>query len=457
LFARVLGLNFIHSSEKEGRRQKRKMSSAPSNRVVYIVIAGILALIFLFKVRFEPWQIKKKKVSESPVREKSKAPPVPVQEVVLPSKNRTRDVSANVDLSDFSIPQSVFAQIIKNTKSANTTDRLCHAPFVPITPERLPVLDEKGMPISDCWIDRPDAPQILEKKVLDNKITPEEAQNLTFFMENGYLILDNLDIDLRTYQTVDEFADSVWKENPSNLLVMNPEFRNQPFRLSEVPKNFLETFGENGTKLMEPHAHNPALLSLMLNQKLHRFLQLIYDDIPVAMQSSFLRVARNYQFLHRDPWYVYTRPPGNLMVSWVALEDVLDGSGELDFIVGSHKLPLKAFFDTKDIIFAGATLPAIEGQMKEMWALIKEKGLRTQALAPKKGQALIWHGNMIHGGGVPYWVTGNRTRKSFVVHYDLLRKRGSGRGIFDGKVGHSSHKLLRHDCHYALSDPMLEL
>jgi phytanoyl-CoA hydroxylase len=429
-----------------------KLFSAPSNRVIYIAIAGILAIIILFKVRFEPWVDlpKKKKMSELPVSDTLRAPQVPVQ--------TTMDISSNVYLSDFSIPQSVFAQMIKNTKSANTTDRLCHAPFVPITPDRLPVLDEKGMPISDCWIDRPDAQKILEKKVSDNKISPEEAKDLTSFMENGYLILDSLDIDPRTYKAVDEFVDRVWKNHPSNLLVMNPEFKNfQPFRLSEAPKNFLEIFGENGTKLMETHAHSPALLALILNKKLHRYLQLIYDDVPVAMQSSYLRVARNYQHLHRDPWYVYTRPPGNLMTSWVALEDVLDGSGELDFVVGSHKLPFKAFYDTKDIIFAGATLPAMEGQMKEAWAQVKEKGLRIQALAPKKGQALIWHGNMIHGGGVPYWVNGNRTRKSFVVHYDLLRKRGSGRGVFDGKVGHSSHKLLRHDCHYALSDPILEL
>jgi hypothetical protein len=94
--------------------------------------------------------------------------------------------------------------------------------------------------------------------------------------------------------------------------------------------------------------------------------------------------------------------------------------------------------------------------VKEMWDQVKAKGLKKQAFAPKKGQALIWHANLIHGGGAPYGVHANKTRKSFVVHFDLLRKRGSGRGVFDGKVGHGTNKLLRHDCNYVLSDPMLE-
>jgi phytanoyl-CoA hydroxylase len=427
-----------------------KHLSSPSSKGIYIVITGIIAVICLLKLRFESWndlpKLSDRELRGSQSSQVNIAPPI-----------KHAGLSSNVDLRDFSIPQPAFTQRIKNTKSADTTDGWCHAPFVPIIPDRFPVLDEKGMPISDCWIDRPDAQQILAKKLLDKKITSEEAKDLAFFMENGFMILDGLGIDPRTYEAVDKFVDSVWKDHPSNLLMMNPEFKNfQPSPFSEVPKGFVENFGGNGSKLMETHAHTPALLALILNKKLHRYMHLIYDDVPVATQSLYFRVATNYQPMHRDPWYVQTRPPGNMMASWVALEDIYHGSGELEYIVGSHKLPYKTLDDTKDIVFVTGSPAAREAHVKEMWDQVKAKGLKRQAFAPKKGQALIWHANLIHGGGAPYGVHANKTRKSFVVHYDLLRKRGSGRGVFDGKQGHGTNKLLRHDCNYVLSDPMLE-
>eukprot|EP01033_Poteriospumella_lacustris_P018691 gene18691-13461_t len=354
-----------------------------------------------------------------------------------------RQLSSNVDVSDLTVPQHTFATTIQQIASADTTDGLCHKPFKLASPPRLPAINEHSMPVTNCWIDRPDALAILERKVRNKVVTEEEAANLRFFMDNGYMIIDNLGIDPQTYGAVDKFLDEVWRDHPSNLLVMNPQFRNfLPAKFSDLPANFKEG---NGSKIMEAHAHNPALLKLILNKKLHHYMTLIYDDIPVATQSLFFRVGASAQLLHRDPWYVQTRPPGNMMASWVALEDIHVGSGELEYIPGSHKLTYLPLGETKDFIFNGAKKEDIDAHIKDMWDQVQAKGLKTQSFAPKKGQALIWHANLIHGGSASYGVNATKTRKSFVVHYDMLRKRGAGRGVFDGEKGHKTLKLLRHD------------
>jgi hypothetical protein len=86
--------------------------------------------------------------------------------------------------------------------------------------------------------------------------------------------------------------------------------------------------------------------------------------------------------------------------------------------VGSHKLPYKTLDDTKDIILVAGSQGAIEAHKKDMWDQVKAKGLKKLAFAPKKGQALIWHAKLIHGGKCLLW---------------RCRKHGNGKGVLDGK------------------------
>jgi len=66
-------------------------------------------------------------------------------------------------------------------------------------------------------------------------------------------------------------------------------------------------------------------------------------------------------------------------------------------------------------------------------------GLQTRTFAAKRGEVLIWHSALLHGGGPV--VDESLTRKSFVVHYSALAHHAARHGavseVIDGKAGES--------------------
>ena len=101
---------------------------------------------------------------------------------------------------------------------------------------------------------------------------------------------------------------------------------------------------------------------------------------------------------------------------WIALEDIDANNGPLHYYPGSHKLPI---FDLNDLGITGSyqnkpydTYPIYEEFLQ---SLIEHNGLKKVELYVKKGQALIWAANLLHGGSPV--LDKNRTRYSQVTHY----------------------------------------
>ena len=49
---------------------------------------------------------------------------------------------------------------------------------------------------------------------------------------------------------------------------------------------------------------------------------------------------------------------------------------------------------------------------------VRAAGLRTEALTCRRGEVLLWHASLLHGGSVV--ADPARTRRSFVVHFSTL-------------------------------------
>ena len=65
---------------------------------------------------------------------------------------------------------------------------------------------------------------------------------------------------------------------------------------------------------------------------------MIFDDSPLLFQSlSFEKGSQ--QGMHQDTAYIVVDSPLELAASWIALQDVEPGSGELMYYEGSHRLP----------------------------------------------------------------------------------------------------------------------
>ncbi len=144
----------------------------------------------------------------------------------------------------------------------------------------------------------------------------------------------------------------------------------------------------------------------------------LYRRTPRAFQTLNFRVGSE-QRPHADTIHFDSVPPGYMCGVWVALEDIDEDNGPLVYYPGSHRLP--------PISFADLGLPpykryypryedAVERSVEDR---VGEQ-LEGVALAPRyatlrKGQALVWSANLIHGGA-PQRDPG-RTRHSQVTHY----------------------------------------
>ena len=117
--------------------------------------------------------------------------------------------------------------------------------------------------------------------------------------------------------------------------------------------------------------------------------------------------------MHQDTAYVILRSPLEFVGCWIALEDVTEGSGELMYYEGSHRI--------SEYLWGGKCrampLNVIDQSeyLKSLHTKSRAMKLPLRRHCPKKGDVLLWHADLVHGGAkitVP-----GRTRSSFVVHF----------------------------------------
>jgi hypothetical protein len=106
---------------------------------------------------------------------------------------------------------------------------------------------------------------------------------------------------------------------------------------------------------------------------------------------------------------------------WIAFEDVDETNGTLRIVPGSHKWPVYEYHNLNlphpDDIENGE---AVNYKIYEEFLveLIKSKNASEKIVTLKKGQALIWAANMLHGGCNVSGVTDfNKTRLTQANHY----------------------------------------
>ena len=142
----------------------------------------------------------------------------------------------------------------------------------------------------------------------------------------------------------------------------------------------------------------------------------------IALRQIFGRGAKPFQTLnfpvgtgqtvHSDTIHFNSRPRGYLAGVWVAFEDMDTDNGPLAYYPSSHRLP------ELDMREAVRLAPGLEGQAAYVYAtrrIIQEHGLEMQLGLVRRGEAIIWHGNLLHGGHAQR--DPSRSRNSQVTHY----------------------------------------
>ncbi|MEY8759997.1 phytanoyl-CoA dioxygenase family protein [Chryseobacterium tongliaoense] len=219
-------------------------------------------------------------------------------------------------------------------------------------------------------------------------LSEENRESVINYNDNGYLILKNY-LD-------DDTVDSINSEIHTLMTDGTLKFR------------------YNG-KLMFAIHHSEIIKSIGDDKNLLEFLSILLDGQAKLFQSiNFINGSQ--QKTHSDSIHMTTYPLGGLLGVWIALEDVDENNGALHYIPGSHKLPyfLNSDYDNEgDALRIGKkSYKAYEEFLENK---VKELGLKKEIFKARKGDLLIWHANILHGGE-PH-LDKNRTRKSLVYHF----------------------------------------
>lgn len=262
------------------------------------------------------------------------------------------------------------------------------------------------------WPDQSNALDLVAGRRELGAITELQSEQLTHWISQGYVVLKGA-LPSSLLDRAEEEVDRAYRGEISGLLFDCPAIA--PGELS-----WNDRVPQHPAKALDLHWLSPTIRELILAPDLCSFLELLFERRILATQSlSFLRGSA--QAHHMDTLYVAYSLPMQFAASWVALEDVAVGAGELSYFAGSHKLPEYLFLDEYKGIMELMRMGRDSRLQQMVWRyeaslpeLAKEHGMPQRTFRAKRGDILVWHAGLVHGG-MP--ISRQKTRKSVVTHY----------------------------------------
>jgi len=173
--------------------------------------------------------------------------------------------------------------------------------------------------------------------------------------------------------------------------------------------------GNDGLRIQDAWQFNEAVKTLAASDRILDVLRGIYDREPIPFQTLNFPVGTQ-QAAHSDAIHFHCVPERYMCGVWVALEDIEEDAGPLIYYPGSHKWPVYSGDQVGGCAMFQERSTEHYGKYVELWqALAKHYGVEPEVFRAKKGQALIWAANLIHGGMKQ--TNPERTRWSQVSHY----------------------------------------
>jgi ectoine hydroxylase-related dioxygenase (phytanoyl-CoA dioxygenase family) len=233
------------------------------------------------------------------------------------------------------------------------------------------------------------------------------------------------------------FFEAIFANAEPTLLQVARQMRERGFAVIEFPEDQFDSYAEAIKQNLTPrydqaawqqfrqgqHAdlrlrdawkYEPHVRQIAANQTLLNLLTALYGKPAWPFQTLNFPVGTQ-QTMHSDVVHFHSVPERFMCGVWVALEDIDLDNGPLFYYPGSHQWPV---YSNEHIGRCMATYPAQATQQpfEKMWqALVDVHGAQPFQFHAKKGQALIWAANLLHGGS-PH-LNRNRSRWSQVTHY----------------------------------------
>jgi len=226
-------------------------------------------------------------------------------------------------------------------------------------------------------------------------LSPEERRVATDLHERGYAVIDFPDdqLDQRIDRIKASLAPRFGVDFDDRLAVKNT---GESQRLQDA------WIFDNDVKEI---ASNPKILEL---------LEKLYGRRPFPFQTLNFPVGTQ-QHLHSDSNHFSSLPERFMCGVWLAMEDVHPDAGPLTYLPGSHKWPILTNVMIGRQAF-GSESHSAQTPFEAAWdAMVAGCGTDREILIARKGQALIWAANLLHGGSPQ--LDSTNTRWSQVSHY----------------------------------------
>ena len=271
----------------------------------------------------------------------------------------------------------------------------------PVQLSKLPSFRAEHFPYSGRypWLDLADALERVSAKEAQGEITAEEAAQCRFWHQNGYVIIPRL-FDERTLREVWQAYESA-VQSGRIVLPAEPARNDDPYP----------------GRSLNPHRKVGALCQILKHPGLKHWIQVLMEREPKPLQT-ILSHKGSQQGLHSDSIHMTTYPLGYLTAAWIAFEDIDPDSGPLVFYPGSHRLP---YVFSKDVNLTEAEFknegyaPYHEKYEPRIRDLAAQTGVEPHYFHARRGDVLIWHANLIHGGSARRNM--QLSRKAMVCHF----------------------------------------
>lgn len=254
------------------------------------------------------------------------------------------------------------------------------------------------------WIDRTDAPERVP--TIGEPLRPAVED----LMENGVTVLRGMVAPGVCDRLVDDFR---------RYCDQHPE-----------EADFRDAQGLH-SRFCNFHMASAALLGLGLQPQILALLDCLFEA-PASIATSLFFEKGSEQGIHRDSPFFHTEPEGHFFGVWTALEEVSAENGPLCYYLGGHKAVVDRF-EVRDSLPGAPVMDVYMRYQAQVVDRCQDLGLPyVEAIDVHKGDVIVWHPRLPHGG-VPL-KDPTRSRLSAVFHY--LPEGTEMRGVdtfFSGK------------------------
>ncbi|MFY9557771.1 MAG: phytanoyl-CoA dioxygenase family protein [Blastocatellia bacterium] len=280
------------------------------------------------------------------------------------------------------------------------------------------VIEQSQLP----WYDQPNALELLDRRRTEEQLSDDDYKMLHQWATDGYCIVSGVIPEKQIDSMMRDFDDLWTASRPFDGLQffdlrLGPNGSLVTLTHAELLKvdltRRLKARDSSNWRINHFDAYSEGARAIFYNPELIRLTALIFGrrSVPEATLNFMYGSAQD---AHQDTAVFHIFPPNYIIGAWIACEDISPDSGPLMFYPKSHLEPIFEKFDNYPQTNLRTADPVLFKAYHDYVEELTDKYGQDLFIA-KKGEILLWHGMLLHGGSEIK--DPRKTRKSYVIHY----------------------------------------